>query len=111
MTFNPGSLGGTVSEDLRISSYATPNPASPFWTYVYSSFNPSSPTPVTSGDYNSAYTLTWPGTPVWAGTTSVTSLLSVNNNIGVPTVRFTAGVTDIGCITGNPTADTGLLYP
>ena len=109
MTFNPGSLGGTVSEDLRISSYATPNPASPFWTYVYSVASPASTT--TSGDYNSAYTLTWLGTPVNTGTTSVQSLLSVNNNIGVPTVRFTAGVTDIGCITGNPTADTGLLYP
>jgi hypothetical protein len=108
MTFNPGSLGGTVSEDLRISSSAV-SPLTPFWTYVYSVASPASTT--TSGDYNSAYTLTWLGTPVNTGTTSVQSLLSVNGNVGVPTVQFTAGVTDIGCITGNPTADTGLLYP
>lgn len=111
MTWYGGSLGSTFYKDLRVSSSAV-SPLTPIWDFQY--LNPVPVTSTLSGDYNTAYTLTWLGTPVppIGPIITVRAVLTVNGNVGAATVQFTAGVTDVGCVTGGTTTiDSGLIYP
>ena len=111
MTWSGGSLGSTFYKDLRVSSSAV-SPLTPIWDFQY--LNPVPVTSTLSGDYNTAYTLTWLGTPVppIGPIITVRAVLTVNGNVGAATVQFTAGVTDVGCVTGGTTTiDSGLIYP